>query len=175
MLRVSAWDDIRVYLAFLWLLLLYFFFGSYCEYFFRNVYWWLLFTRVWRLKWFSPFTKAAIKKQENNNKIKKNFSTLNQNWKPEYPNFLHFKTNHSEKIRMGLSVENCLDPEYRFEDLICSICLDIMEHPAILPCSHKYCWKCINDISPKECALCRHEFQTKYLRKCKERWRIKSI
>ena len=70
---------------------------------------------------------------------------------------------------MGYSVENCLDPEYRFEDFICSICLDIMENPAILPCSHKYCLKCTKDISPKKCPLCRREFQIKDVQRCEER------
>ena len=71
---------------------------------------------------------------------------------------------------MGYPVETCLNPGDQIEDFICSICLDIMENPVILPCSHKYCRKCMNDIiNPKKCALCRHYFHTRDVQSCKAR------
>ena len=55
------------------------------------------------------------------------------------------------------------------EILRCSICYEIFEDPVnIKNCLHKFCKKCIGDYNrkfKKECALCRHQVETKRLMK----------
>ena len=43
----------------------------------------------------------------------------------------------------------------RFEQLQCSICLDIFDDPISLPaCGHTFCRTCISNVQSKKCPLC---------------------
>lgn len=44
------------------------------------------------------------------------------------------------------------------EDLECSICYDLFEHPNILPCKHTFCYKCLTKIIDNRCPLCRKKY-----------------
>ncbi|XP_070592101.1 E3 ubiquitin-protein ligase RNF135 [Erythrolamprus reginae] len=53
------------------------------------------------------------------------------------------------------------------EDLQCSICLDLLSHPATVECGHSFCLGCLQDWLPegksknRECPICKHRLGRK--------------
>ena len=50
--------------------------------------------------------------------------------------------------------------EDRRENLTCAICMDIFDHPKLLPCSHTFCLECLEDLTSSNaqsfsCPICR--------------------
>jgi len=58
----------------------------------------------------------------------------------------------------------------------CSLCIDALVSPAVVPCGHIFCWNCIvpyatstsasvnRDSSGVKCPICRTEFQAQKIR-----------
>ena len=80
---------------------------------------------------------------------------------------------------MGYPTENCLETEQYIENVKCSLCLDILEDAIILPCSHKFCKKCIRKCNKfseiKTCPNCQEIFRKNDVRTHQVRFQIKSI
>ena len=120
----------------------------------------------------SPELFTEFKIEKDNGKIKINNVSYN-----EIQNNYFAKISPFESVCLPRKILNENEMEISNEKidkiikeiLRCSICYEIFEDPVnIKNCLHKFCKKCIGDYNrkfKKECALCRHQVETKRLMK----------